>query len=82
MLRNKFFSWGSSSLLGHVVLFEVLAGTPLLAAAIPTMYSQDTLTVGSALRIAILCAVLVALGASLFWYTFSLPLIRRRDRGR
>jgi hypothetical protein len=46
MLRNKFFKWGSSSLIGHVVLFEVICATPLLSFSIGTMYSKGTLTAG------------------------------------
>jgi CHASE2 domain-containing sensor protein len=78
MLRNKFFKWGSSSLTGHVVFFEVICATPLLLFALGTMYSQGRLTVISALYMAVVCSVLVAVCAGLFWYTFSLPLIKRR----
>jgi hypothetical protein len=78
MLRNRFFKWGSSSLIGHVVLFEVICAAPLLSFSIGTMYSEGTLTVLSTLYMAVVCSVLVAVGAALFWYTFSLPLIKRR----
>lgn len=78
MVRNKFFKWGSSSLSGHLVLFEVTCATPLFIFALGTMYSEGTLTVVRALYMAIVCSALVAIGAALFWYTFSLPLIKRR----
>jgi hypothetical protein len=80
VFRNKFFKWGSESLLGHIVLFEALCGTPLWSFGIATMYSDHTLTVAWALYITALCIVLVAIGAGLFWYTISLPLIKRRDK--
>jgi hypothetical protein len=81
IVRNKFFHWGSTSLVGHLVMFELLCGTPLLVLALSTMQSEGTLTLGSALRIGIICVGVVAVGAALFWYIFSAPLLRSR-RGR
>jgi hypothetical protein len=78
LVRNKFFKWGSSSLIGHLVLFEATCATPLFLFALGTMYSEGTLTLGWALYMAVVCSALVAIGAALFWYSFSLPLIKRR----
>lgn len=78
LVRNKFFKWGSSSLIGHVVLFETTCATPLFLFSIGAMYSEGTLTVVRALYMFVVCSALVAVGAALFWYTFSLPLIKRR----
>lgn len=82
IVRNKFFKWGSTSLVGHLVMFELLCGSPLLVWALSTMQSEGTLTLGSALRIGIICVGLVAVGAALFWYTFSAPLLKSRDGRR
>jgi hypothetical protein len=79
IIRNRFFKWGSESLAGHLVLFELLGGGPMLALALATMQAEDTLTPLSAMRIAFICAGLVAVCACLFWYTFSLPLIKSRN---
>jgi hypothetical protein len=78
VLRNRFFKWGSSSLIGHLALFETTCGMPLFIFSVVTMYSERTLTIASALYMAFVCSVLVAVGAALFWYTFSKPLLKRR----
>jgi len=78
VMRNRFFRWCSSSLKGHLTLFQVLCATPLSLWAILTMRSEGTLTVAWGLRIVLLCSVLCAIGAALFWYSFSKPLIKSR----
>jgi hypothetical protein len=81
ILRNKFFRWCTSSLIGHLIFFETFAGIPFFAWALMTMYQQDTLTVAAALKIGLLCMVLIGIGAALLWYSFSSPLIKsRKDR--
>jgi membrane protein implicated in regulation of membrane protease activity len=79
VLRSRFFKWGSFSLVGHLALFELTCGTPLFLFSVATMYSERTLTMASALYMAFVCSALVAVGAALFWYTFSKPRLERRD---
>ena len=71
VLRNRFFKWGSLSLVGHLALFELTCGMPLFLFSVATMYSERTLTMASSLYMAFVCSSLVAVGAALFWYTFS-----------
>jgi hypothetical protein len=78
VFRNRFFNWGSSSLVGHLTLFELTYGIPLFFFSVATMYSDHRLTMASALYMALVCSALVAVGAALFWYTFSKPLLKRR----
>lgn len=78
MLRSKFFRWGSTSLVGHLALFELMCGMPLFFISVATMYSDRLLTMASALYMAFVCSALVAVGAALLWYTFSKPLLKRR----
>jgi hypothetical protein len=82
IVRNRFFKWGSTSLIGHLVMFQLLCGLPLYAWGLATMRAEGTLTMGSALRIGVICATLVGIGAALFWYSFSAPLIRSRKGGK
>ncbi len=81
MLRNKFFKWGSSSLIGHVILFQVTCAMPLLLFSLATMYLEHTLTVVWALYIAAVCSALVGVVSALVWYTISLPLMKRKRGG-
>ena len=78
-MRNRFFKWCSSSLRGHVALFELLCAVPLILWSLVTMRSERTLTTVQGLRITFLCVVLVAIGAALFWYAVSLPLLKSRS---
>lgn len=80
MLRNEFFKWCSSSLIGHLVLFQLICAAPLSAMFILKMSSEHTLTVSSAFFIAAMCSVLFAIVAALFWYTLSKPLISSRSK--
>ena len=79
LLRNRFSKWCSSSLKGHLILFQLLCATPLSLWAIFTMRSEGTLTVGSAIRMTLLSSLLCAIGAGLVWYIFSKPLIQSRS---
>src|SRR5258708_6413400 len=76
VLRNSFFRWCTLSLKGHLIFFQLLGATPLSLWAILTMQSEGTLTLGRAVRMTLLCSVLVAIGATLLWYAFSKPLIK------
>ena len=78
MLRNRFFKWCGSSLIGHVVLIQLICAVPLSLMFILVMASEGTLTVAWGLFVVLLDAVLFAIGAALFWYTYSKPLIKRR----
>jgi hypothetical protein len=78
ILRSKFFKWCSSSLQGHLVLVQLMSATPLSAMFILIMYSEGTLTLGWGVFITALCSVLFGIGAALFWYIFSKPLVKRR----
>jgi hypothetical protein len=79
MLRTRFFKWCSFSLKGHLVFFQLLCAIPLSLWAILTMRSEGTLTIAWGFRMALVCSALCAIGAALFWYTFSKPLIKSRS---
>ena len=78
MQLKALLSWCSSSLKGHVVFFQIIAAIPLLLLFLLRMKSEGALTIASAMWMAFVCVALVTAGAALFWYTFSLQLIRRR----
>ena len=71
--------WASSSLLGHVVLFEVILSLPLAIVFFVLNYSQGTLTVAWVFYMATIWAAFGALVAVLGWYIVSLPLIKLRQ---
>jgi hypothetical protein len=69
----------ASSLLGHIVFFQAVFSLPLFLFFLSENHSQGTLTVESAIYLAALWSAFGAVGAAFFWYTMSLPLIRRRQ---
>jgi hypothetical protein len=73
-----FLKWASSSLLGHLVLVEVVCSVPLCLVLLDLNYEDGTLTAGWALWIFSISALAGVIGAALVWYTISLPLIKRR----
>ena len=80
--RKSFLKWGSHSLIGHVVLFQLFWSVPMVILFWESNYSNGTLMIGRVLSgvfVASLCGLAVAI---LGWYTVSLPLIKRRKKGR
>jgi hypothetical protein len=64
----------------HIVLFEVVYALPLFLFFAVQSYGQGTLTLGGALYLLVLWATGGAVVATAFWFTFSLPLIKRRRK--
>lgn len=73
------FKWGSSSLWGHIVLFEIFLGVPMFVMALDLLARQGTLTASWILWAVFLDTNITALLAIIMWYTITKPLIRRRD---
>jgi len=72
----------SFSLTGHIVLFLISFGGAESLLFIWTDYSDGILTPYRVLWILFVTCVLAVVGAVLFWYTVSKPLIRRiKKRG-
>jgi hypothetical protein len=80
MQPKNLFNWCCSSLLGHVVLMQMCFSLPLLLFFLPTIYLQGNLTVAWALYMAVVFMILGAVCAVLFWYTVTLPLMKRRGK--
>jgi hypothetical protein len=75
-----FLNWARSSLLGHIVLFELLFSLPEFLIFEFMNYRDGALTVTGTLRIAITAVVGGAVFATLVWFTISLPFRRRLKR--
>ena len=78
MQTRDFLKWVGSSLLGHIALSELLFSMPLFLLGLSLNYSEGTITVAWSFYIAIVCALGGIIFALLFWYTVSVPLIKRR----
>jgi len=70
-------TWVSQSLLGHVVLFELIVSLPWLVWFCASNYAEGSLTVSFALQFIAEAVVVGAAVAFAVWHTITLPLIRR-----
>jgi hypothetical protein len=78
MPRRTFLKWAATTLLGHVVVVEVLFSLPLSLMYLYMNYTDGTLTTGRAIWLILVGAVIGPVAAMFFWYTTSLPMIKRR----
>ena len=79
MRGKKLFDWAGKSLIGHVVLFELSFSTILFVTLAGSNYQQGTLTLEWGLLIALVCVVSGALVAGFYWYTVTLPLLKKSE---
>ena len=70
----------SRSLLGHVVLFEIIFGLPAIISGLFSNSAEGTLTAEFAIEMVLEVAALTAIGACAIWYVVTLPLIKRTRR--
>jgi len=78
---KRLFKWASSSLLGHLFLFQLLWAVPMFTLGWYLNYSEGTLTWAWAPHVAFYSALGGVTMALLIWYTISLPLINRQKKG-
>jgi hypothetical protein len=69
--------WASRSLLGHIVLFETFFSIPMFFVLLDP--GPNGLTVGWIVYSALGWAAIGAVVATLFWYTVTAPLIKRKQ---
>jgi|HubBroStandDraft_4_1064222.scaffolds.fasta_scaffold40940_2 hypothetical protein len=77
--KSSWLKRASFSLRGHIALFEAAFSLPLFTVFLWRNYSEGTLTLVWALYLVILWAVLGGIGAVIFWYGVTSPLIKTRD---
>jgi len=69
--------WLTTSLTGHVVLFQFTFALPFLIYGLLSNYAQGSLTVPFVLEMVIGVVALAALSAVGVWFTITLPLLKR-----
>jgi hypothetical protein len=70
----------SSSLLGHVALFEVILSAPAFAYGLASNYSDGLLTPAFTIEMAVELAAIGAAVGFAVWHCITLPLIRRQKK--
>lgn len=79
---RAFMKWASSNLVGHIVVFELGAGVPLILAALYGWF-QRSVSTGDLIRGTIIAVTCSGLGGVIFWFIFSRgPLQRRQAAAR
>lgn len=76
---RRLFKWGSSSLGGHLVLFEIFVSMPLFLIFVGLTSSEGTLTMNWGLRLAVIWFAIGATLAVLCWHVISLPIINKKN---
>ena len=79
IVRNRFFRSASFSMVGNIVLAELLVAAPLLLLFTITFHFDGTLTLGWFFYMAFISAVAGAVLGLLVWFTVARPLIRRKQ---
>jgi hypothetical protein len=77
--EKSFLSWASHSLIGHIVLFQIGFGLPMVFMSWDLIYFGADLSLASVLRVLSLIVGAGLIVAVLFWYTISKPLISSRQ---
>ena len=75
--QKSFLKWASHSLFGHVVLIQIVWSPIMSILFLWLNYSDGTLTPVWALYTVIVASFSGVILAILFWYTVSLPFIKR-----
>jgi len=73
-------TWLSRSLLGHIVVFEVIFGVPALLYGFVSNYVQGTLSAAFGAEMVVEIAALSAVGAAAVWYIITVPIMRRSKK--
>ncbi len=81
-MSMNFLKRAGSSLLGNILLWELVLSMPLFLMFLLKSNSQGTLTLGWAIHIALVSSLAGALAATVFWYFVALPLIKGRSTDR
>ncbi len=79
--KQSFFKWSSHCLIGHVVLSLIAWTIPMFFVFRDSMYIGGVMSLGRVLYLVSLVIGGGVIVATLFWFTVSRPLIRRRDKG-
>lgn len=78
MQFRKLVKWLGTSLIGNVVLTEILFSIPLIIAGIGLNYSEGTLSLGWAIQIIVWVAIIGIIAGICVWYLITLPQIRKK----
>lgn len=76
---RAFMKWASHSLVGHVVVFELGVGVPLILVALYGWFQEHSVSTGDLIRGTIIAVTCSGLGGVLFWFTLSRSLIQRKQ---
>ncbi len=77
MQHKTFREWARTSLIGHVVIFEMTFSLALLILFLIVNYNEGTLTLAWALHLVFISTVAGAVLAITIWYAFSAKYSKR-----
>jgi hypothetical protein len=80
MQHRALLNWLATSLVGHVVFYQLIFTVPVAATFLYLSYSDGTLTAAWAGYTVIVSAVFALVVAAGIWYTITSPRLKRRGR--
>ncbi len=78
MQHRALLNWFGTSLVGHVVFYQLIFTVPIAATFLYLSYSDGILTAAWAGYTVIVSAVFGLMVAAGIWYTITSPLLKRR----
>ena len=72
---TRFRFWASHTLVGTLVVYQLVASLPLFAVFTYLNYTNGALTVAWTVRTAVVCVLFGVFGALYMWFTFSRWLV-------
>jgi hypothetical protein len=77
-VHKTFLNWVGTSLIGHVVFYQLVFAIPIAATFLYLNHLDGTLPLARAAYIALVAAAFGIVVAGGIWYTIMLPSIKRR----
>lgn len=76
MKKSRFFVWGRSTQVGHIVIFEIIAGLPASILFSFLLYAENSLTPTLLVCTFLLWMVGIGVIAMMYWYRVTGPQIK------
>ena len=80
MSIRDILKWAYCTLTGHVILWQLLCGLPLLLLVLIRRYRQGHLSIAWGLEMVFWCIALWGAAGAIFWFTITKPFIERNKK--
>jgi hypothetical protein len=78
MKPKSLLRWARTTLLGHIILCDIIAGLPLALVFLALFYSDGTLTLDWALHTVVACLIGMGAAGAFFWFAVTQPRFTKK----